>query len=377
MPGQLVQQAKACGKLDTDGYAHHAYTTAKGPRFVPLDRRDVTLGVLSRLERALDRAGKAGAVARGLPVYLTEFGIQSQPDRIQGVSFAKQAAYLAIAEHMAYVNPRVRSFSQYLMADDRPRRSALNRYAGFESGLRPTKGPKKPAYKAFRLPLAVENYGRSDVLWGLVRPSGRRPPSDRGRPEGQEGLAQARDVKTTGTGVYSLRATHREGQRYRVKWTAPGGTRFPAPPSAPTEPAWTIRRAWPFVRLGSGPDGPTMGGRRSSSTMRTLRMHLLGLEVADVNGRTLGQVVDTYPFDGGGELEMVVLRLRRFGERRMLPVSELRMDDGRLVVPFTRHQVEDSPGLSTGRHADEDPWRAKTYWYYEDHAVARARRARS
>jgi hypothetical protein len=107
-------------------------------------------------------------------------------------------------------------------------------------------------------------------------------------------------------------------------------------------------------------------------TMRTLRMHLLGLEVADVNGRTLGQVVDTYPFDGGGELEMVVLRLRRFGERRMLPASELRLDDGRLIVPFSQHQVEDSPGLSTGRHADEDPWRAKTYWYYEDYAVARA-----
>jgi hypothetical protein len=42
------------------------------------------------------------------------------------------------------------------------------------------------------------------------------------------------------------------------------------------------------------------------------------------------------------------------------------------VLPFTQHQVEDSPGLSTGRHADEDPWRSKTYWYYEDHAAARA-----
>jgi sporulation protein YlmC with PRC-barrel domain len=104
--------------------------------------------------------------------------------------------------------------------------------------------------------------------------------------------------------------------------------------------------------------------------MRTQRMNLLGLEVADIDGTTLGQVVDTYPFDGGGELELVVLRLRRFGERRMLPVSELRYEGGRLVAPFTRIQIEDSPGLSTGRHADEDPWRSKTYWYYEDPAVA-------
>jgi len=106
--------------------------------------------------------------------------------------------------------------------------------------------------------------------------------------------------------------------------------------------------------------------------MRTLRMHLLGLDVSDVNGKSLGQVVDTYPFDGGGELEMIVLRLRRFGERRMLPVSELRWGDGKVTVPFTRHQVEDAPGMSAGRHADEDPWRSKTYWYYEEYAVARA-----
>jgi hypothetical protein len=45
---------------------------------------------------------------------------------------------------MAYVNPRVRSFSQYLMSDDKPRRSKLNRYAGFESGLRTSKGARSP-----------------------------------------------------------------------------------------------------------------------------------------------------------------------------------------------------------------------------------------
>ena len=102
-------------------------------------------------------------------------------------------------------------------------------------------------------------------------------------------------------------------------------------------------------------------------------MNLLGLEVADVTGDVLGQVVDTYPFDGGGELQMVVLRLRRFGERRMLPVGELRRSGGRLVAPFTRVQIEDSPALSTGRHADEDPWRAKTYWYYQDASTAGTR----
>ena len=142
-----------------------------GPRFRPPDRDDVTIGVLPRLTNALDRAARAGAIRRGLGIYLTEFGIQSTPDPFVGVSLARQSEYLAIAEHMAYVNPRVRSFSQYLLSDDQPRKGGrVERYGGFESGLRRSDGRAKPAYDAFRLPLAAEAYGRSDVLWGRVRP---------------------------------------------------------------------------------------------------------------------------------------------------------------------------------------------------------------
>jgi hypothetical protein len=221
-------RAKKCARLDADGYAHHAYTTAKGPRFVPHDTDDVTIGALSRLTRALDLAGKARALPRGLPIYLTEFGIQSRPDRIQGVTFPKQAAFMGVAEHMAYVNPRVRSFSQYLMTDDKPRASRFNRYAGFESGLRTRKGRKKPAYRAFRLPLAVENYGRSDVLWGLVRPLREQTTVvvQVDRPGGKTRWRDLRELKTTSTGVYALRVAHRKRQRFRVRWTSPAGKRY-------------------------------------------------------------------------------------------------------------------------------------------------------
>jgi hypothetical protein len=217
------RKVRKCARLDTDGYAHHPYTTSKGPRFRPPHRDDVTLGVLSRLENALDRAARAGAVPRNLPLYLTEFGIQSYPDRIQGVSFPKQAAYMAIAEHMAYVNRRVRLFSQYLMTDDKPRRSRFNRYAGFESGLRRRDGSPKPAYAGFRLPLAVESYGRSDVLWGLVRPQrARTSVTIEVAPKGKR-FRLLKTLQTTSTGVFSLRTRHRAGQRYRVKWTDPAG----------------------------------------------------------------------------------------------------------------------------------------------------------
>src|SRR5918992_3895920 len=219
-----------CGRLDADGYAHHAYTTRTGPRFDPPDENDVTIGVLSRLVRALDKAGRARALPRGLRLYLTEFGIQSAPDKVSGVSLARQAEYYAISEHIAYVNPRVALFSQYLMRDDVPRESGF-RFGGFESGLRRSDGRRKPAYAAFANPLAVENYGRTDVLWGLIRPQ--RSETDVTievkRRKGSDWALLDR-LTTTSTGVFGLRTRHRRGQAFRVRWTGADGRRHTGPP---------------------------------------------------------------------------------------------------------------------------------------------------
>jgi hypothetical protein len=221
-----------CARLETGGFAHHAYTTRVGPRFRPPDRDDVTIGVLSRLTHALDRAGRAGAIPRGLGIYLTEFGIQSTPDPFVGVSLARQAEYLGIAEHMAYVNPRVKSFSQYLLRDDKPRKgSRFQRYSGFESGLRRSDGRAKPSYDAFRLPLAVERYGGSDVLWGRVRPlASQTRVTILVSPRKGRKFRVLRTLTTNHRGVFGLRSRDRKGQRYRVRWTAPNGKVWLGPP---------------------------------------------------------------------------------------------------------------------------------------------------
>ena len=104
--------------------------------------------------------------------------------------------------------------------------------------------------------------------------------------------------------------------------------------------------------------------------MRTLRMHLRSRRRR--RERPLaGQVVDTYPFDGGGELEMIVLRLRRFGERRMLPVSELRMEDGRIVLPVH------AACRSRTRRAQHRPPRGRGPVAREDLLVLRGLRGRA
>jgi hypothetical protein len=223
------RKTRSCSRLPADGYAHHAYTTRIGPRFEPDDKNDVTIGVLDRLVNALDRAGRARGLPRRLKIYLTEFGIQSEPDRISGVSYARQPAYYAVAEHMAYVNSRVALFSQYLMRDDAPREEGY-RFRGFESGLRRNNGQRKPAYRAFPNPLAVERYGRTDVLWGLIRPqSGVTRVTIEVRRPGRLSWRVLRRLNTTSRGVYGLQARHRNKQDYRVRWTSQDGRGYTGP----------------------------------------------------------------------------------------------------------------------------------------------------
>lgn len=217
------RRARRCARAPADGYAHHAYTTGSGPSFRPRNPDDVTIGVLSRLTRALDRAGRAGVIRRGTRIYLTEFGIQSYPDPYIGVSYAKQAEFRSISERIAYRNPRVAAFSQYLMRDDEPRAgTAAQRYSGFESGLRRSTGEAKPAYDAFRLPLVADLASRGSrlALWGLVRPRTGEPASVTIEVL-RKGSRAWRRLGTDGVnsgGYWSTTTTHRRGTRYRVRW---------------------------------------------------------------------------------------------------------------------------------------------------------------
>lgn len=214
---------RGCAKVPTQGLAMHPYTTAVGPHFVPPNADDVTIGVLPRLVKALDRAALAGALSRRLPIYITEFGVQSFPDRRSGVSLPAQSDYRSIGEHIAYRNARVRSFSQYLLRDDDPRDGA---YSAFESGLVLFDGRHKPAYEGFRLPLVVLPKGRDRVtLWGLVRPANgtrgtlRIEVKDRGR-----GWRELTTQRYAPSGYWSRTVGDARNRAWRVVWEAPGGT---------------------------------------------------------------------------------------------------------------------------------------------------------
>jgi hypothetical protein len=96
------------------------------------------------------------------------------------------------------------------------------------------------------------------------------------------------------------------------------------------------------------------------------RRSLLGLRVQDCHGEEVGRVVDTWPDDGGWEVELVVVRLPTFGERRMLPAGTVFSIGSRLQVPYSRRQIEDAPEADGGRHGADDPYKAKAYWMFEE-----------
>ena len=120
-------------------------------------------------------AYRAHAVPHPLNIYLTEFGIQSKPNPFFGVSLAQQAEFEETSERIAWDNPRVAAFSQYLLRDDgqisRPGVGVPGAgFIGFQSGLRFANG-RDNSSSGFRLPLSVSHSGGVASLWGLVRPA--------------------------------------------------------------------------------------------------------------------------------------------------------------------------------------------------------------
>ena len=81
------------------------------------------------------------------PIWITEYGWQTPPDRLFSVSFARQAAYLRQSFAIARANPRIDLMVWFMLRDD------TNIGIGWQSGLLTAGGKKKPSFSVFaRLP---------------------------------------------------------------------------------------------------------------------------------------------------------------------------------------------------------------------------------
>jgi hypothetical protein len=167
------------------GYAHHPYAllTPPGqrsswPDWVSMSDLSALSNELARIYR---RYGQKMQTARGVPLYLTEFGYQTKPDPFVAnvVTFSLQAAWINHAEYIAYKNPNVRTMSQFLLVDDTPvpdETAANVKWRTFQSGLQLLAGPRKPSYKAYITPIHLTRArlrrGSSTAVFGMLRPAG-------------------------------------------------------------------------------------------------------------------------------------------------------------------------------------------------------------
>jgi cellulase (glycosyl hydrolase family 5) len=212
-----------CGgfkKIDADGFAHHFYG--------PVDRVPAKLDIINilavrRLAKYLDRAANAGRLPRKLPIYNTEFGLQSNPpDFTVSTTPVRQAALINEKEEYSYRYRRLKSYSQYLLDDDPARPGGRSvRWSGFQTGLRFPNGKKKPAYSAYRFPIVVHRTRRGVRIWGRVRPgSGRRYLQlyAGGRRSGPQ-------ITTNSRGYFGVKRHRVARYRFKAYASAPGGGR--------------------------------------------------------------------------------------------------------------------------------------------------------
>lgn len=228
-PGAARNPVCERGEIGAAGWATHPYGTSGTPPYEdPPGPEFVTLPSLANLEDVLDEGAETGQVKAELPVYITEYGVQSRPDPTIGVPLQTQADYLAISEQLAYADPRIASYAQYLMRDDPPDRVPGFRFGGFESGLRFWDGPKKPAFDAFRLPLVVRRAGEKVFIWGLVRPAtGPTAVEVRVADGGREKLL--RRLRTDPAGLVELESDYLQGRLWQLRWRDSEGTSFDGP----------------------------------------------------------------------------------------------------------------------------------------------------
>ena len=109
------------------------------PNKPPPGSRAVTLGNINELIRELTR------LYGNKRLWITEYGYQTNPpDRLFGVSFAKQASYLKQAFAVARKNPRIDMMIWFLIKDE----SRIPN--GWQSGLYTASGRRKPSWLAFK-----------------------------------------------------------------------------------------------------------------------------------------------------------------------------------------------------------------------------------
>jgi hypothetical protein len=222
--------------FDVSGFAHHPYYFSQPPDRHAVDPNFAPLADLPRFEHALDTIFAAYGVKRRLPIYLTEYGYETNPpDPFRGVSLATQSGYLNEAQYIAMRDSRVRSMAQFLLHDSQPEKQYPKGSAGywssFQTGLELADGKPKPSLHSYRLPIFLPrttfHHGSTVLVWGMLRLA----PND----TREHALIQWRPLHGAYRTIAGVTTTQPSGElaarvvppgpgAIRIAWTSPSGT---------------------------------------------------------------------------------------------------------------------------------------------------------
>jgi hypothetical protein len=172
------------GPITPSAWAHHPYSVKTAPNKSQHVRDGITLDNISALPKLLDRiASTTGRVTSGLPIFLTEYGFETNPpDPFRGLAPDTQAAYLNQADYMAFKQRRIGSTTQFLLVDAPPNplyRAGTARYWNtFQDGLYYRDGTAKPAAQAYVFPFWIQRAAGDQLeLWTQLRFRNNYPPA--------------------------------------------------------------------------------------------------------------------------------------------------------------------------------------------------------
>jgi hypothetical protein len=142
-PLAFMRATRRAGLRNLDAYAHNPYYGR--PSETPRSRPGGTAVTLGNINTLISLVNKLWGKKR---IWITEYGWQTRPpDRIFGVSFARQAAYVRQTFALGRANPRIDMIIWFMLRDD------TNLSIGWQSGFLTASGRKKPSFNVFaRLP---------------------------------------------------------------------------------------------------------------------------------------------------------------------------------------------------------------------------------
>jgi hypothetical protein len=207
-----------------DALAYHPHSAKRSPSDNDENPNNARMADLPRLTSVIDRvAAKKGlkvAGAKKMPLWLDEYGYQTNPpDGQDGINPSLAASYLQWGWSLAARNPRVQTLTQYEWFDETTGEGdkEFNRW---QSGLFTVDGKAKPLASVFANPIFGWRTSKAGYVWGQVRPGDAATTVRLQRRSGSSYRAY-KTVKTDANGVFQVRVPRSTTAKYRFVYVDP------------------------------------------------------------------------------------------------------------------------------------------------------------